>query len=84
MHPTGMHSCFTSICNSVHAGGGLASQHASQVTYLPPEWGLPPGGSASMGVGKTPSPGTWDTMGYSHHADSTHPTGMYSCFKHVY
>ena len=31
--------------------GRLAYQHASQVTWL---WGLPPGGSASRGVGQTP------------------------------
>ena len=38
---------------------------------------------SSVGIGRgvlrTPTPDTWDTMGYGQQAGSTHPTGMPSC-----
>ena len=61
---------FLSVIPSVNGGGGLASQHASQVTWL---GGLHRGGR----LGRPPSPS--DTMGYGQQPGSTHPIGMHSC-----
>ena len=57
-------------------GGGLASQHVSQITKM---------GSASKGGlhlgGVIDKPlYYWDTMGYNQQTGSTHPPGMHSCF----
>ena len=40
---------------------------------------LPPGGSASRGVGQTPPPRQSDTTGCGQQAGGTHPTRMHSC-----
>ena len=53
------------LLSTATAGGG----------GLHPGGGLHSGGSASKGGVLPPS----DTTGYGQHADSTHPTGMYSC-----
>ena len=54
-------------------GGGVASQHASQVTR--------PGRSASRGGGwaDPPTLDTWDTLEYGQQAGGMHLTGMHSC-----
>ena len=86
----GQDNIFTNVCHSVHKGEGVASQHASQVTW--------PGGSASGGLhpgwvciqrefrqvclrGCRPPPprDTWDTTGYGQQVGDTHSTGMFSC-----
>ena len=60
-------------CLSV-GGGGLASQHSSQVTWAASRWGCSSREFASReGVGHTFPTGTRKTGG-------THPTGMLSCF----
>ena len=61
---------FLHLCVILFTGEGLASQHASQVTWLGglPPGGLPTGGSAPRGVGRPPLPDTWDTTGYSQQA----------------
>ena len=61
--------------------GGLASQHASQVTSPGGQGvclgggGLPPGGLHPGGLGR-PTP--WDNTEYGQQAGGTHPTGMNS------
>ena len=66
----GQGNVFTGVCLST---GGLASQHASLVTW-------PRGVSASRGVGQTP---LQENMGYAQRAGRTHPTWMRSCLLSI-
>ena len=66
MHPTGMHTCFTSVCHSVHIG-----MYPSMHWDRHPTGRHPPGQTAL----RVDSP-TLTAIA----ADGTHPTGMRSCF----
>ena len=80
LHPGGLYQ--EGVCiqqGDLHQGGSAWGEG----------WGLHPGGlhlrvegSASKGVGRTPSPhprDRWDTTGYGQQAGGMHPTGIYSC-----
>ena len=82
MHPTGMQSCFTGVCDSVHRGVS-ASVHAGiphPPTRYPPGQTHPPGAD-TPGPG-TP-PGTEHAGRYGKRAGGTHPTGMQPCVAFI-